>query len=185
MADKIEVLGFAGSLREKSYNRALLRAAEEGLPEGMKLEIFDLSNIPFYNADVEAVGFPEPVQRFRERIAAADALLIATPEYNWSAPGVLKNAIDWASRPPNVPLSGKPAALMGASTGFYGTTRAQLHLRQILVYTNTPVLPQPQVLIARAEEKFDENGRLIDEASRELVRTLLEGLADWARRLRR
>ena len=127
MPQPIRVLGFAGSLRKASFNAGLLRAAQEMLPDGMALEVFDLLPIPLYNADVEAHGFPEAVTRFRERIAAADALLIATPEYNYSIPGVLKNAIDWASRPPgNTPLDGKTVALMGASPGMMGTSRCNI-----------------------------------------------------------
>jgi len=129
----VHVLGISGSLRKASYNTALLRPASELLPRGMTLEVFDLSSIPLYNDDVRALGFPKPVQEFRSRIAAADALLIATPEYNFSIPGVLKNAIDWASRPPDPPLDGKPLAIMGASTGNFGTVRAQMHLRQVCV----------------------------------------------------
>lgn len=185
MADKLTFLGFAGSLRDKSYNRALLRVAEGLLPEGVTLETFDLSSIPLYNADLEEHGWPEPVRLFRERIAAADALLIATPEYNWSIPGVLKNAIDWASRPPDSPLNDKPAAVMGASTGPFGTTRSQLHLRQVFAYTNTLLLSKPFVLIPKAQDKFDSDGNLTDEATREQVRSLLAALADWTRRLQR
>ena len=184
MANRIHVLGIAGSLREGSYNRSLLRAAEELLPEGMELQAFDLAPIPLYDADVEARGWPEPVRHFRERIAAADALLIATPEYNWSVPGVLKNAIDWASRPPDTPLAGKPVGIMGASTGPWGTVRAQLHLRQMFVYTNSLALNQPFVFVPRAEDKFDAEGRLTDEATRAQVRKLLEALEGWTRRLR-
>lgn len=182
--DRIHVLGVAGSLRKASYNRALLAATEELLPDGMTLEIYDLVDIPLYNGDLEAKHTPESVMRFKERIAAADALLIATPEYNYSIPGVLKNAIDWASRPPGAtPLNNKPAALMGASTGAWGTVRAQLHLRQVFVFTNTLVLTQPQVLVNFAESKFDEQGRLTDEHTRQLIGKLLEALAAWTRRL--
>ncbi len=185
MADRIHVLGFAGSLRKESYNRAALRAAEELLPEGMTLETFDLSPIPLYNGDVEAQGMPEAVQHFKERIGAADAILVVTPEYNYSVPGVLKNAIDWASRPiTETPMNGKPAAIMGATAGPWGTVRAQLHLRQIFVYTNTLPLSRPEVRIPLAEQKFDEQGRLTDEVSRELIRKLLEALAVWTARLK-
>jgi chromate reductase len=185
MADNLTFLGFAGSLREKSHNRALLRAAEQLLPHDAALETFDLSAIPLYNADLEEQGWPEPVRLFRERIAAADALLVVTPEYNWSIPGVLKNAIDWASRPPDSPLNDKPAAVMGASTGPFGTTRAQLHLRQVFAYTNTLLLSKPFVLIPKAQEKIDTEGNLTDEATREQVSSLLAALADWTRRLQK
>lgn len=184
MTAPIRVLGFAGSLRKASYNAALLRAAGEMLPDGMTLEIFDLAPIPLYNDDVEARGFPEAVARFHERIAAADALLIATPEYNYSIPGVLKNAIDWASRPPGkTPLDGKPVALMGASPGMMGTSRAQYHLRQICVFLNLLPLNKPEVFIAQAHQKFDADGRLTDQPTRQFLRQLLEKLADWTERV--
>jgi chromate reductase, NAD(P)H dehydrogenase (quinone) len=182
----LRILGVAGSLRRGSYNRALLRAAQELLPEGMTLELFDLRDIPPYDMDVEQQGLPTPVVAWKEAIRRADALLIATPEHNWSVPGVLKNAIDWASRPPgdNV-FQGKPVAIMGASTGLYGTVRAQLHLRQVLASVDAYVLNRPQVLVARAQDKFDAEGRLIDEPTRALVRNLLTALRDWTLRLRK
>jgi len=179
----IHVLGISGSLRKGSYNTALLRAASELLPEGMSLEAVDLSPIPLYNEDVRTLGFPEPVQKLRERIASADALLFVTPEYNYSVSGVLKNAIDWASRPPNPPLDGKPVAIMGATTGYFGTARAQLHLRQICVYCNMLPLNKPEVLVMRAQDKFDTDGRLVDETTRGFVRDILVALADWTKRL--
>lgn len=175
----IRVLGISGSLRKASYNTGLLRAASELLPEEMTLETFDLSHIPLYNDDVRALGYPEPVQEFRDRITAADALLIATPEYNFSIPGVLKNAIDWASRPPNPPLDGKPVAMMGASTGNFGTVRAQMHLRHVCVNTNMLPLNKPEVLVMRAQEKFDAEGRLTDETARGFIRDLLLALLQW------
>ena len=179
------MLGFAGSLRKGSFNRAALRAAAELLPAGMILETFDLRPIPLYDADVEAAGVPESVQEFRRRIAAADALLIATPEYNYSMPGVLKNAIDWGSRPPDQPLNGKPVAIMGASPGGFGTARAQYHLRQTCVFTNMLPLNRPEVFISNAHEKFDAQGRLTDEKARQGIAALLEALAAWTRRLGR
>jgi len=182
--EQIHVLGMSGSLRKGSYNTALLAAASELLPEGMTLERFDLSSIPLYNDDVRVLGYPKPVQELRDRIAAADALLIATPEYNYSIPGVLKNAVDWASRPPDPPLSGKPLAIVGASTGNFGTVRAQMHLRQVCVYCNMFPVNRPEVLVMRAREKFDASGRLADEDARGFLRDLLVALADWTRRLR-
>lgn len=180
----VHVLGFSGSLRKGSYNTGLLRAAAEVLPEGMTLELYDLRPIPFYDGDVEAAGAPPEVDHFKNRIAAADALLIATPEYNYSLPAVLKNAIDWASRPIQTsPLNDKPLAIMGAG-GAFGTTRAQLHLRQIAVYTDMLPLNKPEVRIVRAWEKFDDNGNLHDEHVRQEVRALLEALLVWTRRLR-
>jgi chromate reductase len=181
----LRVLGIAGSLRAGSYNRALLRAAEELAPSGMEIRPFDLAPIPFYNGDVEALGDPEPVVAFKTAIREVDALLIVTPEYNYGVPGVLKNAIDWASRPPGQSsLIGKPAALMGATPGATGTARAQLQIRQAFVFTQTLPLPGPEVLVARAHEKFDDQGRLTDETTRRYVRELLQRLAEWTHRLR-
>ena len=185
MPRPVHVLGFAGSLRKQSYNRALLAAAEDYLPEGVTLEQYDIAGIPLFDQDVlDNDGYPEAVQRFRDRIAAADAVLIVTPEYNYSVPGVLKNAIDWASRPPSPPFNGKPVAVMGASDGPWGTIRAQLHLRQVFVFLNAFPVQQPQVMVPKAGEKFDEQGRLTDEAVAKQVRALLEALANWTRRLR-
>ncbi|HEY3122055.1 MAG TPA: NAD(P)H-dependent oxidoreductase [Vicinamibacteria bacterium] len=182
----LRVCGIAGSLRRDSFNRQLLRAAQELAPPGMEIVPFDLAGVPLYNGDVEAAGDPEAVTALKGAIREADALLIATPEYNFGVPGVLKNAIDWASRPPGKsPLNGKPAALMGATPGMGGTGRAQMSLRQSFVFTQTLVLVGPEVLVARAREKFDASGRLADEATRGFVRKLLEALADWTVRLRK
>lgn len=185
MTYPIQVLGFAGSTRVHSVNAGLLRAAGEVLPEGMTLEIFDLSPIPFFNQDLLADGkVPEAVLEFKAKIAEADALLIATPEYNYSIPGILKNAIDWASRPMREsPLSGKPVAVMGAG-GKMGTSRAQAHLRQIGLGTNMQVLTRPEVLVQFAPTKFDGQGNLTDAGTREELRGLLVGLEAWTRRLR-
>ena len=182
----MQVLGIAGSLRKGSYNRALLRAAQELAPEGMRIEIWDgLRSIPPYDQDQDAAGAPESVLELKRAIAEADALLVATPEYNYSVPGVLKNAIDWASRPPaKSPLNGKPAAIMGATGGMSGTIRAQLALRQVLLFTNTPVVLKPQVTVPFCADKFDADLRLIDATTRDLVRQLLVALADWAPRFR-
>ena len=178
----MQVLGFAGSLRSGSFNRALLRAAQELAPEGMRIEVFDLAPIPPYNQDLDADELrPGAVEELKRRIREADALLIAVPEYNYGPSGVLKNAIDWASRPPlGSPLDGKRAALMGASGGDSGTARAQLALRQSFVFTNTFVLNKPEVLVRRARERFDAGLRLVDEPTRRFVRQLLEALAGWA-----
>jgi chromate reductase len=180
------VLGIAGSLRRGSYNRGLLLAARELAPPGMEIELFErLGEIPLFSQDVEAEGDPEPVAALKEAIRAADALLIATPEYNYGVPGVLKNAVDWASRPPRgSPLGGKPAAVMGASPGMAGTARAQLQLRQAFLFTGTHVLPAPEVLVAHARDKFDAAGTLVDEPTRAFVRQMLERLAPWARHMR-
>ena len=179
------VCGIAGSLRKGSYNRALLRAAQELAPEGMEIRIFDrMAEIPLFNEDVEAKGDPEPVQALKRAIGDAGALLIATPEYNHGVPGVLKNAIDWASRPPRASvLAGKPTAVFGASPGVTGTARAQTQLRQAFVFTDTPAITQPEILVYRAHEKFDADGRLTDEKTRAFVGRLLVQLADWTRRL--
>src|SRR6185437_5600598 len=134
---QLKVLGLCGSLRRGSFNRMALKAAAELVPAGMSLDIYDgLADIPPYNDDVREKGYPAPVQALRDRIAAADAVLFVTPEYNYSVPGVLKNAIDWASRPPAQPFDGKPVAIMGASMGLFGTARAQYHLRQTCVFIN-------------------------------------------------
>ncbi|HEX6250642.1 MAG TPA: NADPH-dependent FMN reductase [Gemmatimonadaceae bacterium] len=182
---RLVVCGIAGSLRRGSYNRALLRAAQELAPPDVEIRVFDrMADIPLYNHDVEVEGDPEPVQALKRAIGEADALLFATPEYNHGVPGVLKNAIDWASRPArDSVLSGKPAAILGASTGITGTARAQSQLRQAFVFTNTPALLQPEILVYRAKEKFDADGRLTDDRTREFVGKLLHALADWTRRL--
>src|SRR4051794_29120514 len=163
----IRVLGFSGSLRKGSFNTAALHAAAELAPAGMTVEVFDLAPIPLYNEDVYAKGFPPPVEDFRTRIRAADALLVATPEYNYSIPGVLKNAIDWVSRPPDQPFDGKPIAIMGASPAFTGSARAQYHLRQVFVYLNGLILNRPEVMITAAHTKVDAAGRLTDDKTRE------------------
>lgn len=177
------VCGVAGSLRHGSFNKALLRAAVGLAPAGMTIRIHDIADIPAYNGDVEAAGPPVPVLAFKEAIREADALLIATPEYNYGVPGVLKNAIDWASRPPESPLRHKPTAIMGASGGMAGTARAQLQLRQAFVFTQTPVVPASEVLVASATEKFDTEGQLIDERTQAALRRLLTTLEEWAHRL--
>ena len=183
MSHPLHILAFSGSLRKASLNTALLREAAALLPDGVTLEIFDLSPIPLYNGDVEAAGVPEAVRQFKAKIAEADALLVACPEYNYSVTGVLKNALDWASRPAkDSPLHGKPLAMLGAG-GQSGTMRAQFHLRQMLVHSNVLVLNKPEVYIQRAFEKFDAEDRLKDEALREQVRHLVAALVAWTRRL--
>jgi chromate reductase len=182
----LSFLGIAGSLRQGSYNRGLIRAAAEVAPAGTSVVSYDLAEIPMFNADIEAGGYPPAVADFKRAIAAADALLIATPEYNHCVPGVLKNAIDWASRPARQSaLTGKPVAIMGASTSPGGTARAQAHLRDGLAYTNGFVLPLPEVLVGLAREKFDEAGNLTDDDAMGEVRDLLVALAAWTGRLGR
>jgi len=180
----LRVVGFAGSLRAGSYNRALLRAAKELAPEEMEIEILEIGGIPLYDADVEAEGDPEPVAEFKRAVGAADGLLIATPEYNLGMPAVTKNVIDWASRPPRSSvLDGKPVAVMGATPGMGGTARGQSQLRQAFVFTNSYALPQPEVLVRRASELFDDHGRLTDEPTREHLGKFLTAFAAWIRRL--
>jgi chromate reductase, NAD(P)H dehydrogenase (quinone) len=185
VADPISVLGIAGSLRQGSFNKATLRTAIELAPPGMTIETFDLAPIQPYNEDVKQRGFPPPEQEFREKIRAADALLIVTPEYNYSIPGVLKNAIDWASRPPDQPFEGKPIAIMGASPGRLGSARSQYHLRQCFVFLNALIMNRPEVMIAGAPNLFDEQLRLTDQATRDMISKLLGSLVDWTRRVGR
>ena len=181
----LEVLGIAGSLRAASYNRALLRAARELAPPGMSLRSFEgLREIPPYDGDVEVAGVPPPVAALKQAVEAAGAVLIATPEYNHSIPGVLKNALDWASRPPGSSFRGKPVAITGASTGAMGTVRAQEELRRVLRTLGVFVVPSPEVLVASAATRFDAEGRLQDEATRKYLGRLLAELAAWAERLR-
>ncbi|MBN2148335.1 MAG: NAD(P)H-dependent oxidoreductase [Anaerolineales bacterium] len=178
----LHVLGISGSLRKDSYNTALLHAAADLMPPGMMLDIFNLSPLPMFNQDFEK-PFPEAVVAFRDKLAKADAILIAAPEYNSSITGALKNALDWASRSPQPPLLGKPAAIMGASTGNFGTLRAQLHLRQILTHVGALPLGKPEVLVARAEQAFNADGTLVDESARGFLRDLLVALAKWSERV--
>lgn len=180
---ELRLVGFAGSLRRESFNRALLAAARQLAPVGMTIDVIEIGQLPFYNADVEQEGDPMSVAGFKAALQEADGVLIATPEYNTGIPGVLTNALDWASRlPGRAPLTGKPVALMGASPGQIGTARAQVHLRQILGHVHARVLPPPEVLLARAHEKFDAQRRLTDEAARKVLATLLDRFARWIRR---
>ena len=182
MNQKVYILGFAGSLRKQSYNRAILAAALEMVPDDASLEIFDLEGIPPFNQDLELQS-PDKVKEFKARIRAADAILIATPEYNYSIPGVLKNAIDWASRPyGDNAFDGKPVAMMGASVGTLGTARAQYHLRQSFVFLNMCPMNQPEVMVSFAQDKVDSSGRLTDEKTRKKIKELLESLVTWTRR---
>ena len=170
----MRLLGIAGSLREGSYNRGLLRAARELLPEGVELVEHDLRGLPFYDGDLEAAGDPDSVTELKDAIRGADAILIATPEYNRGLPGGLKNAIDWASRPALAsPLAGKPVAIMGASTGQGGTARAQQQLRDALEFPGAIVLQQPEVFVPEAFMRFDASGELVDEQTREEIAQLL------------
>ena len=180
----VKILGIVGSLRKGSFNKALMRLALELVPEGTQLEVFDLEGMPLFNQDLEAQP-PERIKEFKAKIRAADAILIATPEYNYSIPGVLKNAIDCVSRPyGDNALDGKPAALMGASVGMLGTARAQYHLRQSFVFLNMFPINRPEVMVAFADKKVDQNGNLTDETTRKLVKQLLENLVAWTKKLR-
>jgi chromate reductase len=181
----ITVLGICGSLRKGSFNMAALRTAIELKPPGMTIELADISQFPLYNEDVRAQGFPPPVETFRQQIKAADALLFATPEYNYSMSGVLKNAIDWASRPPDQPFAGKPAAIIGAGAGMAGTARAQGDLRRACVFLDIHPINKPEVLIGQAQTKFDANGGLTDEAARGFIRDMLVALESWTRQISR
>lgn len=180
---KIKILGIAGSLRKDSYNRGLLRAAIELAPDEMEIKIFDneiFSAIPLYNEDIRIQAVPQPVRILKQEIQQADGLIFAIPEYNFSVSGVLKNAIDWVSRPTNEsPLNGKPVAIMGASIGISGTIRAQMHFRQISTTTNMLLVNRPQVYVAKAADKFDSDGRLVDEDARHFINLLMKELLNW------
>lgn len=180
----MKVLGIAGSLRKDSINMAALRAAKQLTPEGMELEIFDLINVPMFNADLEA-SLPESVKELKSQIKSADAILFVTPEYNYSIPGVLKNAIDWASRPyGDNSWEGKPVAIMSASIGIFGGARAQYHLRQMFIFLDMYPINRPEVMIGKAKEKFDEQGNLTDEETKKRISELLQALLDWTLRLK-
>ncbi len=184
MNDSMVILGIAGSLREASFNRAALRAAQELVPDGARLDTFDLNGIPVFNQDDESQP-PAKVTDLKEQVRAAGAILIVTPEYNYSIPGMLKNAIDWASRPyGDSAWTGKPVAIMGASVGALGTARAQYHLRQCFVFLDMYPVNQPEVMISNAHKAFDKDGKLTNETSRKLIAELLEALVNWTRRLR-
>ncbi|MBS7654298.1 MAG: NAD(P)H-dependent oxidoreductase [Candidatus Bathyarchaeia archaeon] len=177
------IVGFAGSLRKASYNKMLLNSALELLPKNAKLEILDLNGLPLFNQDLE-FDMPEIVKWFKGKIREADALLIVTPEYNSSIPGVLKNALDWASRPyGDNSLDGKPVAIMSASPGMLGGARAQTNLRQILSSLNAYVVNKPEVIVNFANEKFDADGNFRDERAKVYIRQLLENLVKLAEAL--
>lgn len=172
----MKIVGISGSLRKGSYNTMALRAAQKLAPAGVTLEIADISQIPLYNEDVRAGGEPEAVVQLKAQLRAADAVLIVTPEYNFSIPGVLKNALDWMSRPPEPPLDGKPVAIMGASQGPLGTARVQYDLRKVMVFMNAFVVNKPEVFIGSAQTKFNAAGELTDEATAKIIGELLASL---------
>lgn len=180
----MNILGIAGSLRRDSYNRMLLHAATELAPEGATIDVFEgLDQIPPFNQDDEANPHPK-VAELKQRIRSADAILLVTPEYNYSVPGVLKNAIDAASRPyGDSAWNGKPVAIMGASVGTLGTGRAQYHLRQMFVFLNMYAVNQPEVMVSHAHKHFDQNGKLTDDTAKKLIGQLLQELVNWTRKL--
>ena len=180
----MRIVGIAGSLRVGSFNRALVRACAEAAPGGLVVEAFDLRGVPLYDADLEAAGDPPRVVELKEALRAADGLLVATPEYNHGVPGVLKNAIDWTSRPPrDSVLDGLSVGVVGASPGGGGTRRAQSQLRQAFVFTNSFCMNRPEVLVSSAHEKFDADGGLADEPTRAHLAKFMGALAEWILRM--
>ncbi len=178
----LKIVGICGSLRRKSFNRALLRAAVALAPAGVQIETVEIAHIPPFNEDLQINGDPDPIRELKDLVRSSDALLIASPEYNYNIPGVLKNTLDWLSRPVmDSPLVGKPTAIMGAASGRSGTIRAQLALRQVFLFTDTPVLRKPEVYVVFARDKFDDQGELTDERTIAEVRELIDQLAAAAR----
>jgi chromate reductase len=182
---QFKICALSGSLRKNSFNTAALRAAQEVAPAGVTIEIAEIGDLPLYDEDLRHEGsFPEPVKRLRAQLAAADGVLFACPEYNYSISGPLKNAIDWASRAPNQPFDWKPYAILGVATGLLGTARGQWHLRQVMVGINAYGVNNPQVYINNAAQKFDASGRFTDEAGRDLIRQLIEALVKLGHKLK-
>lgn len=184
MTNDLKILGVCGSLRKASLSMAALRTCKELMPAGVSLSFAQIGDIPMYNQDVFDAGIPQPAKRFYDEIAAADGVLIATPEYNFSLPAVLKNAIDWVSKMPNQPFSNKPIAVFSASQGPLGGARVQYDVRRILVQLWGLVLPRPEVFIGMAQTKFDKEGRLTDEATRKFLTELCAGFKTWIERMR-
>jgi len=184
MSNKLKVLAFSGSLRKNSFNSGLVRAVKELKPENMEIDIFDINDITMYSDDLKDGGFPDIVKLFAEKITSADGILIAAPEYNYSIPGVLKNAIDWVSRISPQPFNEKPTAVMGASPGMLGTVRAQMHLRQIAIFVNMIVMNKPEVFVNFAREKFDSESNLTDEKTKEIIRKFLIAFSSWIEKLK-
>lgn len=184
MTEKLRILGISGSLRKGSYNSGALKAAVELCPDEAEIEVFDIVDMPGFNQDDEQDP-PTVVREFKEKINASDAILFSTPEYNYSIPGVLKNAIDWASRPYGQSAwEGKPAAIMGASIGGIATARAQYDLRKMMVFLNMFPINRPEVMIGNCGDKFDAEGNLTDEESRKFIRQMLEALIAWTKKLK-
>jgi chromate reductase len=182
----MNVLGISGSLRKGSFNTATLHACKELAPQGMTIEVASIGDLPHYSADIDGDKTPEIVRAFKDKVRSADAVLFVSPEYNYSIPGPLKNAIDWASRSQQGPQAfhEKPVAIMGASIGAIGTARMQYHLRQVCVFLNAHVLNKPEVMIGKAQDKFDAEGRLTDEPTRKIIAQQLEALVAWTQRLK-
>jgi len=181
MSDYIQLVGLSGSLRKGSYNSMLLKAALQLLPTDVSMDIVSIENIPLYNADLDvpaAKKRPETVEHFRKMLTDADGILISSPEYNYSVPGGLKNAIDWASRGEDSPLLRKPVAVIGATTGLWGTARMQLAFHNIFLFLDMKPVYKPEVLVAQAEKKFDKQGNLIDEIAKKLIKQKLEALKE-------
>ena len=178
-----KIVALVGSLRQGSLNRALLRATAALAPAGLEIELLEIADVPLYNGDVQNQGFPESVTRLGDAIRQADGVLLVTPEYNYSTSGVLKNAIDWISRLPEQPFSEKPVGIMGASMGNLGTARAQYHLRQILVYLNGHVMNRPEIMVPAAHSKFDGEGHLTDESTREHLVKFLAAFQTYSQRV--
>ncbi|MCL5268486.1 MAG: NAD(P)H-dependent oxidoreductase [Bacteroidetes bacterium] len=181
MRDEIHFVGISGSLRRGSFNTQLLNSTLDLLPDGVTMEIAGMGDLPLYNADLETDGLPESVRKFRETLSRADAFVFVSPEYNYSVPGTLKNAIDWASRAKDSPLSGKPVALMGATQGMWGTVRMQIAFRPIFQFLNMTPVNKPEVLVAQAQSKFDASGHLADEPTIAIVRQQLAELKKLAK----
>jgi len=174
----MKIVAISGSFRQSSINTGLIHAIQEIAPAEVSVELVSYRDFPFYDQDINEQGMPEAVVAVGEKIRHADALIIATPEYNYSIPGVLKNALDWLSRLPDMPFDGKPVGIIGASPSFMGTARAQIHLRQALQYLNPKILNKPEVLVNNAFEKFDDSGKLTDEETKEFLKVFLNALMD-------
>jgi chromate reductase len=179
-----KIVAISGSLRQNSTNTWALKAAQKLAPENMMIEILDISGVPLYNDDDRLVAEPEAVTALKQKIKQADAVLISTPEYNFSIPGVLKNTLDWMSRPPEPPFDGKPVAIMGVSPGPVGTARVQYHLRQVLVFLNTFTVNKPEVFINHSASKFNQTGDLTDEITAGFIKDLLKSLQQLAERVK-
>lgn len=186
MPSTIRIAAISGSLREASYNTASLHALAELAPAALSVDIITLEDIELFNEDVEASGWPKNVKALRQRVSPADGLIVATPEYNYGIPGVLKNALDWLSRPTGKgPISGMPATIIGASPSTVGTARAQSHLRQVFFYNAIPLLPTAEVLIANAADRFDDEGKLVHEPTRKFLTEMLRKFEPWVRQHRK